>query len=157
MKRKKNKLDWHSIRVKSFLYFLLLSASIVTFLLFFAINFFEPIYKQAKQKEIERVCNVVIDAYINDQLESALTNEINPNEVDALLFKVEEDTGVVIFNGTRVNEDNLLYRMQTFLTILANSKSNSASFVMDENTTRLLCYGQVKEIEGQTLYFLKTY
>lgn len=154
MKRKKNKLDWHSIRVKSFLYFLLLSASIVTFLLFFAINFFEPIYKQAKQKEIERVCNVVIDAYINDKLESALTNEINPNEVDALLFKVEEDTGVVIFNGTRVNEDNLLYRMQTFLTILANSKSNSASFVMDENTTRLLCYGQVKEIEGQTLYFL---
>lgn len=152
--KSKSKLDWHSVRVKSFLYFLLVATSMLTFFMFFAINFFEPIYKQSKEKEIRRVCALMIDGFKNNNLQSVLNNEINPNEVDALLFVVENDTGVVIFNGTRVDEVSLLARIKYFIDSLSSSPDTDVLYTTTENGTKTLVYGTSEAINGKTYYFM---
>lgn len=152
--KSKNKLDWHSLRVKSFLYFLLVATSMLTFFMFFAINFFEPIYKQSKEKEIKRVCALMIEGFKNNNLQNVLNNEINPNEVDALLFAIEDETGVVIFNGTRVSEGDLLSRIKYFISVLSESTTNEVDYTTTENGTRLLVYGKTEEIDGKIYYFM---
>ena len=126
----------------------------LTFFMFFAINFFEPIYKQSKEKEIKRVCALMIEGFKNNNLQNVLNNEINPNEVDALLFAIEDETGVVIFNGTRVSEDDLLSRIKYFISVLSESTTNEVDYTTTENGTRLLVYVKTEEIDGKIYYFM---
>ncbi len=150
----KKKLDWHSLRVKSFLYFLLLATSILTFFMFFSITFFEPIYRQSKEKDVKNACNIMIEAYKSNSLSDAIKNTTNPNDVDVLVFSIEEETAVVLFNGTRIDKDGLLFRIQTFLDKYAEGENSEISFSMTENGTQMVLFGKKDEINGEDIYFL---
>ncbi len=122
--------------------------------MFFAITFFEPIYRESKEKDVENACNIMIEAYNSNSLSEALKNTTNPNDVDALIFSIEEDTAVVLFNGTRIEKDSLIYRIQTFLDKYSESDENEITFSMTENGTRMILFGTAREIEGETIYFV---
>lgn len=122
--------------------------------MFFAITFFEPIYKESKEKDAETACNIMIEAYKNDSLSEALKNTTNPNDVDVLIFSIEDDTAVVLFNGTRIEKDSLIYRIQTFLDKYSESGEDEITFSMVENGTRMVLFGTSTEIDGEEIYFI---
>ena len=151
--RIKTPRDYHSIRFKSLVYFLLMALSLVTFVLFFEINFFEPIYQNIQANEVNNICEEIIKNYSTNKSKSEIAKIAREHEVDVLVFSVENNTGIIIYNGTRDFDDNLLNKMGTLIEVLNGDKNNITKYSYEEGDNKIVASGTAVDIDGTTIYF----
>ena len=145
--------DYHSIKFKSLVYFLLMALSLVTCVVFFEINFFEPIYQHIKTNDVKNVCSEVVANYETYQSKEAIAKIANTQEVDVLIFRVENNTAIIIYNGTREFDKNLLGKMNGIVDLLSKEKDKAVNYTYLENDTQTIATGIAKDINGTTIYF----
>lgn len=145
--------DYHSIKFKSLVYFLLMALSLVTFVVFFEINFFEPIYQNIKTNDVKNVCSEVVASYETNQSREEIAKIANTQEVDILIFRVEDNTAIIIYNGTREFDRNLLGKMNGIVDLLKDEKNKAVNYTYLENETQTIATGIAKDIGGTTIYF----
>lgn len=150
--RLKTPRDYHSIKFKSLVYFLLLALSLVTFVLFFEINFFEPIYQSTKEDEVTKVCEQIVESY-KSQSKTGIPSIARANEVDVLIFRVENNTGIIIYNGTRDYNENLLNKMGALINVLDGQKDKIINYAYNEHNTKTIASGTAIDVDGNTIYF----
>ncbi len=124
-------------------------------MLFFLLSLFEPIYNQTKQSHTKKMCSTIATIYKEHKEYNIPELAIN-NGVDAVVFRVENGTAIVLYNGTRISENNeqLLQRMQIFYNRLSKNNVKVVDYTAKENNTKIVCSGMVEEVDGTNIYFL---
>ncbi len=151
--RLKNPKDYHSIKFKTLVYFLLMALSLVTFVLFFEINFFEPIYNSIKADEVTSVCEKISISYDTSKSKKEISKIARENEVDILIFKIENNTKIIIYNGTRDLDENLLSNMNILVDVLNGRKNELTNYTSQDNNRNIIATGIAKDIDSETIYF----
>ncbi len=99
------------------------------------------------------MCDTIIEKYVSDEKYDIPEMAIS-NGVDAVIYRVEQETAIIIYNGTRLTEEELLKRIQIFNSKIVSSELNSVNYTVKEQHIETVNSGAKQEINGEIIYFL---